>query len=110
MVKIVEVTEQNKDNMPFDVSEDLIVYMRNEPMFYRRHLYPSLIDVQETVKRGKKYNKRQLLPMIETAIQEYVKRFNIKKTPDELMNEKERLNCISKLLSDEQENFRNGSY
>jgi len=111
MVKIVEVTDQKLgEQLPYDVAEDLIVYMRNEPMFYRRHLYPALIDVQEAVKNGKKYNKRQLFPVIEKAIQGYINRFSIKKLPEDLMNEQEKLDCISRLLADEQENFKKGSY
>lgn len=111
MVKLVEVTDQKLgEELLYDVGEDLIVYMRNEPMFYRKHLYPALIDVQEAVKKGKKYNKRKMFPVIEKAIQGYVNRFGIKKLPEDLMNEQEKLDCISRLLADEQENFRKGSY
>ena len=111
MVKLVEVTDQKiSEELPYDVGQDLIVYMRNEPMFYRKHLYPALIGVQEAVKNGKKYNKRQLFPVIEKAIQGYINRFGIKKLPEDLMNEQEKLDCISRLLADEQENFRKGSY
>ena len=111
MVRIVEVTDQKLgEELPYDVGQDLIVHMRNEPMFYRKHLYPALIDVQEAVKNGGQYNKKQLLPVIEKAIQSYVNRYGIKKLPEELMSEEEKLDCITKLLADEQENFRSGSY
>jgi hypothetical protein len=111
MVKITEVTDQKFDEkLPYDVTEDLIIYMRNDPMFYRKHLYPAFIDVQEAVKKGGKYNKRQLIPVIEKAIQGYVNKFNIKKLPEELMSEQEKLECVSRLLADEQENFKKGSY
>lgn len=111
MVKLVEVTDQELgEQLPYDVAEDLVVYMRNEPMFYRKHLYPALVDVQEAVRTGGKYNKRQLLPVIEKAIQAYVNRYGIKRAPESLMNEQEKLECISKLLADEQKNFREGIY
>jgi len=111
MVKLVEVTDQTPgEQLPYDVAEDLIVYMRNEPMFYRRHLYPALVDVQEAVKKGKKYSKRSMFPVIEKAIQAYINRFGIKKLPEDLMNEEEKLDCISRLLAAEQENFKKGSY
>ena len=111
MVKLLEVTDQKLDEeLPYDVGQDLIVYMRNEPMFYRKHLYPALIDVQEAVKNGGKYSKRQMLPVIEKAIQSYINKFGIKKLPEDLMNEQEKLDCIGRLLADEQENFRSGSY
>lgn len=111
MVKLVEVTDQAiDDKLPYDVAQDLIIYMRNNPMFYRKHLYPALIDVQEAVKSGKQFNKRQLFPVIEKAIQGYVNRYGIKKRPEELMGERDKLDCITRLLNDEQENFRQGTY
>lgn len=111
MVKLVEVTDQKiSEELPYDVGQDLIVYMRNEPMFYRRHLYPALVDVQEAIKKGKKYSKKNMFPVIEKAIQGYINKFGIKKLPEDLMNEEEKLDCISRLLADEQENFRKGSY
>jgi hypothetical protein len=111
MVKATEVTDIKFDEkMPYDVGQDLIVYMRNDPMFYRKHLYPALIDVQEAVKNGGKYSKKSLIPVIEKAIQGYINKFNIKKLPEDIMNEQEKLECISKLLADEQENFRKGAY
>ena len=111
MVKLVEVTDQQLgDNLPYDVAEDLIIYMRNETMFYRKHLYPALVDVQEAVKNGKKYNKRSMFPVMEKAIQSYINRYGIKKMPEDLMNEEEKMDCVTRLLADEQENFRNESY
>ena len=53
-MKIVEFFDQKSiadlkigDKLPYNVVEDLCIYMRNEPNFYRQHLYPALIDVQE---------------------------------------------------------------
>lgn len=115
MVKINEFIEEplvkkEDEKLPFDVSEDLIVFMRNDPMFYRKHLYPKLVDVQEAVKNGGKYNKKSLLPVIERAIQEYVSKFNIKKLPEELLNNSEKMDCINRLLTDEKDNFKKGIY
>lgn len=102
----------NKDfnDNDYDVAEDLIVFMRNDPMFYRRHLYPALIDVQEAVKDGGKISKKTLLPVIEKALNAYINKFNIKKEASELLNDQEKIDCISKLLKDEAENFRKGAY
>jgi hypothetical protein len=111
MVKLVEVTDQPLGkNLPYDVAEDLIIYMRNEPMFYRKHLYPALIDVQDAVKNGKQYNKKSLFPVIERAIKEYINRFNIKALPEDIMNDQEKMDCVSRLLASEQENFKKSSY
>lgn len=108
----IEVSTDMKEDekLPFDVSEDLIVFMRNDPMFYRKHLYPKLVDVQEAVRNGGKYNKKDLLPVIERAIQEYIAKFNVKKLPEDLLNDSEKMDCINRLLIDEKDNFKKGIY
>lgn len=117
MVKINEFFDKDNikdlkigDELPYNVVEDLVIYMRNEPNFYRKHLYPAMIDVQEAVKNGGKYNKKSLLPVIERAINEYLKKYEIKKLPEELLNNSEKMECVNKLLRDEVENFRKGMY
>lgn len=111
MVKLVEVTDQEiGDELPYDIIQDLIVYMRNDPMFYRKHLYPALVDVQDAVQNGGRYSKKNLIPLIDKGLQAYTNRFSIKKLPTELMNNQEKIECITKLLADEQENFKEGTY
>lgn len=118
MVKINEISdlELNQFSTPedgklsWDVVEDLMVYMRNEPDFYRRKVYPSFINIQETVKNGGRFNKRKLIPLIDEAIESYLKKYEIKKRPEDLMNDAEKMECINKLLKDEAENFRKGFY
>ena len=116
-MKIVEFfNKQNIENLkigdqlPYNVVEDLCIYMRNDPMFYRKNLYPALIDVQEAVKNGGKYPKKSLLPVVERAIKEYIKKFEIKKRPEDLLVHEEKMECINKLLKDEVDNFRKGMY
>jgi hypothetical protein len=118
MVKIVEFTDlalnahTNEPNgaLPWDVVEDLVVYMRNEPNFYRQKLYPTMLEVQKTVKKGGKFNKRKMIPLVDEAVLSYIKKYNIKKTPEELLSDSEKMDCISKILEDEVENFKKGSY
>lgn len=116
-MKINEFFDQEKiqdlkigDQLPFDVIEDLIIYMKNDPTFYREQLYPAMIDVQEAVRNGGKYNKKKLMPVIERAIESYLKKFEISKRPKDLMMPEEKIECINKLLKDEVDNFRNGVY
>lgn len=109
-MKINELDQSLDEKLPFDVADDLIVYMRNDPMFYRKHLYPKLVDVQQAVKNGGKYNKKSLLPIVERAIQEYIVKYKVKKLPEELLNDGEKMDCINRLLDDEKDNFKKGIY
>lgn len=111
MVKIKDFADIDPTGpLPWNVAEDLIVYMKNESDFYRRHLYPMLINVQETVQNGGKFDKKKLLPAIDQAIKEYVKKFEINRRPEDVMTPAEKMECITKLLRDESENFRKGMY
>lgn len=109
-MKIEDLNLKIGDKLPYDVIEDLMVYMKNDPKFYRHHLYPKMIDVQETVKTGKRFNKKDLIPMLDSAIASYVSKFDIKKRPQDLLTDQEKLECISRLLKDEVDNFKKGMY
>lgn len=98
------------DKLPFDVVEDIMVYMKNDPAFYRKYMYPAMLDVQEAIKNGGKYNKKDLLPVIERAIGAYLTKFEIKKRPGDLLQDDEKMDCINRLLNDEIDNFRKGFY
>ena len=98
------------DKLPFNVVDDLVIYMKNDPQFYRKELFPKMCDVQEVVKKGKKYNKKSLLPTVEYAIKEYINKFQIKKLPEELCTREEKMMVIDQILKAEIENFRNGEY
>lgn len=118
MVKIVEFTDlelnahtnEPTKTLPWDVVEDLVVYMRNEPNFYRQKLYPAMLEVQDVVKKGSKFNKRNMMPLVDEAVLSYIKKYNIKKTPEDLLSDSEKMQCISKILEDEVESFKKGSY
>lgn len=111
MVKMNDFSKINPNEpLPWNVAEDLMIFMRNDPAFYRRHLYPSMIDVQEAVRDGGKFNKRKLVPIVDRAIESYVKKFNIKKRTEDLITDSEKLQLIDELLKAEVENFRKGTY
>jgi hypothetical protein len=98
------------DQLPFDVIEDLNVFMKNDPMFYRQQTYPAMCAVQKAVQNGGKYNKKELFPMIDKAIESYCAEFKIPKRPADLLNDSEKMECVTRLLRGEIENFRNGDY
>tara|TARA_R110000868_G_scaffold271382_1_gene530794 strand:- start:1093 stop:1689 length:597 start_codon:yes stop_codon:yes gene_type:complete len=98
------------DQLPYNVVEDLCIYMRNNPNFYRKHLYPEMINVQEAVKGGGKYNKKNMLSVVERAIEMYVTEYDIPKRPEDLLTDGEKMECISTLLKNEVESLRTGDY
>ena len=117
MVKINEFFDKDNfkelkigDELPYNVVEDLCIYMKNNPSFFRKHYYPAMVDVQEATKNGGKYNKRKMIPAVEVAIREYIKEYDIQKRPEDLLTDREKMECISNILKDELEALRAGEY
>jgi hypothetical protein len=98
------------DELPYDVIEDIIAYMRNDNKFYRQNTYPAMCNVQEKVQNGGKFSKKSLFPMIEKACESYCAEYNIPKRSDELMSDADKMECASRLLNAEKEAFRNKEY
>ena len=98
------------DQLPYDVVEDLKIYMTQDNDFYRKHLFPRMGEVQAAVQKGGKYNKKMLLPAVEAAIPMYLKKFDIKKRTEDFMTDEQKMECISSILKDEMDNFREGKY
>ena len=87
MVKVNEFHDLDipKEILPkpdFDVPGDLLIFMRNDPMFYRKNFFPAV----ETYKT----NKKNILPiknMISVGLNEYCKKFNIQNPQEDLLND-----------------------
>jgi hypothetical protein len=112
MVKIVEFFKQDYDEgLPFNVVEDLIIFMRNNPNFYRKLFYPTILSFKNLVDRKQKVNPRKLFtPMIKHAIVSYCKEYDVGKRPEQLIDDTELRELIRTLYEEELENIRNGEY
>ena len=109
-MKIDDLNLKIGDKLPFNVVEDIVVYMKNDPDFYRKEVFPNLGGVQEAVLSGGKFNKKNLLPMIEKACESYVQKFDIPKRPADLLSREEKMEAIGILLKGEADAFRNKEY
>ncbi len=87
MVKIVEfhefdIPDEILPKPDFDVPSDLLIFMRNDPMFYRKNFFPAI----EQYKTNKK-NIEPLKNVINVGLQEYCKKFNIPNPREDLLND-----------------------
>jgi hypothetical protein len=110
-MKIVEFTHADNKELPFDVVEDAIVFMRNDPMFYRKQLFPAILRIKGMYDNEIKINPNEVFgSIIDKALGSYCRKFNIMKRPDELLGDDERTALVHKLHSEEMTNIRNGAY
>ena len=111
-MKINEFYDQPiNDDMPFDVVDDVAIFMRNDPMFYRKVFFPKMIDVKKKCDRSTSINaKEEFMPMIDMALERYCKEFKINKRPQELLTAEEKDSLVEKIYSEEMTNIRKGTY
>jgi hypothetical protein len=112
MVKIVEFFNQTDENvLPFNVVEDVMIFMRNNPSFYRRQFYPTMLQFKRRIDKKQKINPVKLFaPMIKRAVYDYCKEYDVGKRPEELLNKDEFKEIIQKLYDEELTNIREGHY
>jgi hypothetical protein len=111
MVMIREFTSMDMSNsLDYDVVDDMMVYMRNNPKFYRRDYFPLMVNLQKQVRNGEKINPKECLgPMIEKACESYCERFGVK-TKETLLTDDDKNALISRIFDEEIDNLRNGDY
>lgn len=107
MVKIYEVTETD---LPFDIVDDASYYMRNDPSFYRKQYFPCMAKMADRHSEGKKIDRTMIMDMIEQGINNYVKKYNLGRSPEDVFKQPDRDALIDKLFSEEMEQIKRGEY
>lgn len=109
--EFVNAIKKDKDELPFDIEDDLVVYMRNDPMFYRKEYYPMVLKMQSAHKNNKSLDALALwIPVVQRAIVPYMNKFKIDKNPKDIINKHMIKSIASKIYSDEINHIKSGSY
>jgi hypothetical protein len=110
-MKINEFTNMDTSaSLDFDVVDDVMVFMKNNPKFYRRDYFPTMVELQKQVRNGEKVSPKNCLgPMIEKACESYCDRFKVK-TKDTLLSDDDKNALVARIFDEEIENLRNGEY
>lgn len=87
----------------YDVAADLLIFMRNDPMFYRKTFFPAV----ETYKENDK-DTSPIENMIKGGLGQYCQKFNILNPTDELMGEGDIQELALKIIQDEMEDISEG--
>jgi len=105
MVKINEFADLDipKEIYPkpdYDVKEDLKIYMRNDPMFYRKAFFPAMDEYRQTK------NKKCLNDMVDNGLKNYCTKFGIKHKPEDIISKADLYNLVDEIIKDEQEDIQ----
>ena len=88
----------------YDVASDLLIFMRNDPMFYRKNFFPAV----ETYKENDK-DTSPIENMIKGGLGQYCQKFNILNPADELMGEGDIKALTQQIIQDEMEDLAEGN-
>ena len=105
MVKINEFHDMDipQEIIPkpdYDVPSDLLIFMRNDPMFYRKNFFPAVEKYKENTK-----DTAPLENMVKRGLGEYCNKFKIENPKDELMGEGDIIDLVRTIIADEMEDL-----
>ena len=103
--------QQIDDKLPFDVIDDMCVFMRNDPMFYRKSLFPAVSKMADLHRAGKPVDKHNCLgDVVERALEAYCKKFQVADIPDETFTDNDREQIIDRIYGEEMDQIKKGDY
>jgi len=110
-MKIEDFNLPMEDQLPFDVAEDVKIFMRNDPMFYRKQLFPTIMNMKKCYDDKTEFNPhKSLLPVVDSALTQYCRKFKLPKRPEDLLDKKEKLSLVDSLYAEEMTNIKKGEY
>lgn len=110
MVKIVEFHDPVNSNLNFDIVDDASYYMRNDPSFYRKEYFPCMARMADKHSEGAKVDRTMIMKMVERGIDNYVKKYNLGRSSEDIFKQPDRDALIDKLFSEEMEQIKRGEY
>ena len=109
---MVKINEMNVDDdkplfepLPFDIAEDLMVFMRNDPLFYRRNYFEVADHIRENHNNPKKINKDMIERLVNMGFNEYIKKYKIQHPIEDIFTNEEKNAIIQKIIDEELENL-----
>lgn len=109
-MKIDELVNLEKYNVDeYDLHDDLQFFMNNDPDFYKKHYYPTVLKMKLCRDRGDDFNPINLSSLVHEAYELYKKKFPVKNLESKLKNEDLEKVC-SKIYETEITNIKLGHY
>ena len=109
-IKQITETDHEEKQDEFDLMEDLLIFMRNEPIFYRKKYYPMVLDMQKCVKNKTQFNKnRSILPIVKSAYGDYCKQYGIN-PKNHQYTKSNVIRLLNRIYTEEMQNINRGEY
>lgn len=112
-MRIDELGNNNNSNLrlDFDNVEDLCIFIRNNPMFYRKQFFPCMANISDKLDAGKKCDPvKDIGPCVDNACDAYCDTYDLPHDPKTLFPVDDRRAAIEKLYAEEMPNVKKGMY
>ena len=97
---IFELYNPNIKREDFDLADDLIFFMRNDPQFYRKDYHPFLQKFNRHCDAGRTVTAKAFVPIVKHAFECYKNSFPVEGMEEQL-REKDLKDICEKLQSEE---------
>lgn len=108
-MKVFEIFSQDigteGSKIDFDLHDDLMVFMNNDPTFYRTKYFPFLEKFKKYCNAGKNVEPRAFKTIVAKAYEDYRKKFQVEELSDTL-SDRDLEEICEKLQAKEVEQFR----
>lgn len=109
-MRIDEFAAPMNDSLPFDVADDVTIFMRNDPMFYRKSLFPAIMNMKDRHDAGKDCVAEECLGEVcSAAMETYCKKFDLG-SPKNVFRDEDKGLIINKLFGEEMKMIKDGQY
>jgi len=109
-MRIDEFAQPTNDNLPYDVVDDVSVYMRNDPMFYRKKLFPAIMRMKDMHSKGKNVDATDALgDVCDEAMGRYCSKFKLG-SKENIFKDEDRGLLINKVFGEEMKMIKDGQY
>lgn len=109
-MKINEFAQPQDMGLQFDVVDDTVVFMRNDPHFYRKQYFPAMTSMADRVRNGKEIDRKSLGKMVDSGMNSYCKKFKVAGKPADIFTTEDREAIIELICSEELKEIEGGSY
>jgi hypothetical protein len=113
-MKIFEVTDiEQKDDpdLGYDLVDDNSVWMRNDPQFYRKELFPAMTKIADMHRSGKEIDRHKCLgDLVEKGINRYCAEYDLGASPEQVFTQSNRDELIDKIFGECMDEIKEGDY
>ena len=109
-MRIDEFANPMDDKLPFDVVDDVAIFMRNDPMFYRKSLFPAIMNMKDRHEAGADCVAEDCLSEVcGRAMESYCSKFKLG-SPTNIFKPEDKGALIQKVFGEEMKMIKDGAY